>query len=265
MEGEGRFEYNPEAAYYQELLDFLAFEMERSPETQPELRELQRYAFLMLQIIPPVLPEGARIEAVRGFSHELNRIVFPHLPPTLPPTTIPVGEHMSITPGYKAVHYWPDKLRHYITLKDGKTITKNTQIGSIDIVRNLGELAARGNFVTYTRKLRESTVDSLKETARLCEQNDPRFRGIEAFAGMSHLARTAGKFGFSVFEIEDPGKKQHATQVSRNVAHHVAGNNPAWQELQQNYKPAEIAFISKDLLVGIYGSQPTVDIRSLSR
>ncbi len=80
-------------------------------------------------------------------------------------------------------------------------------------------------------------------------------RAIGAFAGMSHLARLADRFGFTVFDITDAGTRRFATDTSLHIASGLVADNTTWQQVQRNYKPAQIAMISSDELVRQFGNQ----------
>jgi hypothetical protein len=209
----------------------------------------------VLQITSPLitwLPYSQREQTVHW---EFEREVFPQLPLTLPPPhrQVAVGEHMDITVGVSADTCWPDDSKRLLKLVDGTIIIPDMPVGRIDIVRNFDRLSKNTNMIGFMRELMESSITSLKELASLCKKNDPKLDGIEVFAGVSHLARIAGKFGFTTFKIADPHRRAEATDVSKRVAEHVSGGTDAWNDIKQNYKPAQVAFISRKALIDKFG------------
>jgi hypothetical protein len=116
-------------------------------------------------------------------------------------------------------------------------------------------LEENANPIAFARDLLRSSTQSLVELAMLCERGDSRLEEIEAFAGISHLARIGGRVGFTVFNIANAEAQRAATEVSKGVALKVVGNNAAWKELSTNYKPAKIAFISRSRLISTFGSR----------
>ncbi len=256
---------NPAREYYRRLLEFINDEIERSPELRRELVDFVDYILVLQQTVPPALPYWRREEHMWAVNYEVERIAFPRLPVTLPPPSrsIAVGEHMDITTGYHAADFWPNAKLMTLNLTDGAEVTPETPIGKIDIIRNLPQLNPQANPLAFARELLASSVLSLTELAVFCQSRDPRVGDIRAFAGISHLARSGGRLGFAVFDIEDLSRKREATRVSRHVAEHVAGNNSAWQALKENYKPAKIAFVSREHLVETFGTTATG--RRLSR
>lgn len=256
MEREPSFERHEALnEYYRQLIEVASFEIARNPETRAELRNFVQYISLIQQAAPLItwLPYQQREQAVHW---EIEREVFPQLPLTLPPPhkRVAVGEHMDITIGVSADTCWPDDSRRLLKLPDGTTVIPDMPVGRIDIVRGFDRLSEDTNMIGFMRKLMESSVASLKDLATLCKRNDPRLEGIEVFAGVSHLARIAGKFGFTTFEISDPHRRAQATDVSKTVAEHVSGGARAWNEVKQNYKPAQVAFISITALVEKFGA-----------
>lgn len=259
---EGERGYNPDYSrdsateFYRQVTEYLSEEILDNPDTRVEMELLQEKMWLLQQIVPYNVTPYAQNETAYAVQQALGAAVLPHAPVTLPPPgrVIGVGKHMTITKA-KARESWPDESKDGLELRDGTTITPQTSMGRIDIVRNLPQLDTEAPLMTFTRQLISSSVGSFRELASLCENNDPRLAQVQAIAGTSHLARMGNRFGFTTFQIENPYDRRRATEVSLSVALRVSGNNQAWQELQANYKPAEIAYISRPELINLYGSQ----------
>lgn len=242
--------------FYRQVLEELRLEFERDPALREEFSRFVDYILLMQSLIPTTLPDIEQQHRFGTLNHELERTAFPPLPVTLPPPRqrIAVGQHMDVTVGYTAEACWPNESDRELQLSDGAIVKPQTPIGKIDIARNLPRLDPDANPLSFARTLLSSSIQSLGELAILCEYSDPRFSRINTFAGASHLARLSGRLGFTVFDIANPFQREQATQQSRQVAKYVAGNNTAWQQLRENYKPAKIAFISRQHLKHQFGS-----------
>lgn len=250
--------------YYHQLTELVSDEITQHPGMTRELERLHDWAQLMLRLAPPLSSTNWE-RSLREVYHALEGLAFPRLPtaPPLPPFhfLIPVGDHMDVITGYEAMDIWPDDNIKELELNDGGIITPETSVGKIDIIRNLSQLALGRSLTAYSRRLVASAIGSLRSFAILCDKDDRRLRRTEAFAGMSHLARIAERFGFTVFDITNPVKREHTTRISRSVAERVAGNSEEWRELQRNYKPVKIAYISRQALVDRFGPNPVVDLR----
>lgn len=259
MEGGGRFENNHfdrEALYYEFLARRLETEVGQSPELQEEIVRFIEYIRLLQRFIPRELPYTERELRYQVLDREVERTSLPQLPITLPPPgrQLVVGEHMTVTVGQNAYACWPNEGEKELRLSDETIVTPETPIGKIDIVHDLPHLDSNTNLIAFARKLLKSSVGSLRELTVLCEQGDHRLDGIQVFAGISHLARIGGKLDFTVFDITDEGRQRDATATSLRVATYVSGQNKAWQEFKENYKPAKIAFISRRALQRKFGS-----------
>lgn len=245
--------------FYRQVLEELGLEFERDPALREEFRGFVDYIVLMQSLIPTTLSDIEQQHRFRTLNHELERTAFPPLPVTLPPPhqRIAVGQHMDVTVGYTAEACWPNKSDRELQLSDATIVKPPTPIGKIDIARNLPRLDPDANPLGFARTLLSSSIQSLRELAILCEDFDLHFSRINTFAGVSHLARLSGRLGFTVFDIANPFQREQATQESRQVAEYVAGDNTAWQQLRENYKPAKIAFISRQHLEDKFGSRAT--------
>jgi hypothetical protein len=242
--------------FYRRVLEYLESEYEQRPELVEELSNFRDYVVLMLRLIPQQLPYTEREQQIERVHHEIEMTALPRLPVTLPPPSdrLAVGRHMLVTTNYSAATCWPDERQQVLQLSDGRVLTPETPMGKIDIVRNLPTLAPNANPLSFARELLSSSVESLTELAGMCERGDRRLAQVEAFGGVSHLARVGGRLGFTVFDIADGDQRSAATRISKGVAESVARNNRAWQELKANYKPARIAFISRMRLIKEFGS-----------
>lgn len=250
--------------YYHQLAELVSEEIAQHPGMTRELERLHDWAQLMLRLAPPFSSTNWE-RSLREVHHGLDGLAFPRLPttPPLPPShfLIPVGDHMDVITGYEAMNIWPDDNIKELELNDGGIITPETSVGKIDIIRNLSQLAQGRSLTAYSRRLVASAIGSLRSFAILCDKDDRRLRKTDAFAGMSHLARIAERFGFTVFDITNPVEREHATYISRSIARSVAGNTEEWRELQRNHKPTKIACISREALVDRFGPNPVVDLR----
>lgn len=258
---EYRPEYDSVMQYYNRVISTVIDEMGRNPEAFEEMRRLQTYIRLMQSLLPTRYTPTEQDEIVFTANRRIESIALPSVPVKLPPpgSRINVGEHMTVTPA-EAAECWPGKSAKTIQLDDLTRIWPKSPIGRIDIVRNLPELDTSGSVIQFTRNLMSSTVKSLRELALLCQNRDEQVVPMHAMAGISHLARMGERFGFTVFGIETSYDQARATQISQQVAQHVAGNNHAWQKLSGNYKPAQIAYISQDRLVELYGTQGPINL-----
>lgn len=227
----------------EELLEYL-----RDPENLAELVNFWEYLQSIEALIPATLPRRERETLEQQVHTEVTGLGDVGLPT---PTTrvFHIGEHMDVTVGYLASAQWPDRRKPSLTLDDGTVVRPATEVGIIDYYRNIGRLSSTGNIVEFSRSLIDSAVDSLGELAREYQAFGRSARSIEVFTGMSHLARMAGRFGFTVFDIADQGKRDRATRTSFSIAENVASGNENWKRLREKYKPAKIAMISSDKLV----------------
>lgn len=253
--------------YYNRIISFVSNEIVRDPEALQEITHLQSYARLMQQLLIRSIPPSHQDEISFAVNRTIESISLPGIPVKLPPPGkfVTVGEHMTVT-SETAAECWPGKSAKSIVLDDLTEIRPKTPIGRIDLVRNLPRLDTSGSVIAFTRSLMTSTVQSLRELAQACQNREEQLVPLQAMAGMSHLARMGKRFGFTVFEIEDKVDQEWATRVSRSVSEKVAGNNHAWQKLAAYYKPAEIAYISKDRLVELYGPEgPQNIVRRMAR
>lgn len=248
-----RYEYHRLLTEYlrQNIPDF-----ERSPELAEEMSQFIGYTLLLQTVVPTQLPRIEREEQIRVVHHAVDTLALPPLPITLPPPSrrIAVGQHMDITMGYSAVDVWPNESMPMLTLSDGTVVTPQTSVGKIDIVRNLPTLGDNTNLLGFTRELLKSSKQSMEELAYICQTQDNELEGVEVFAGVSHLARSAGRLGFTVFDIDNVEDRRKATAVSKSIAKSVAQRVEAWQELSENYKPAQIAFISREMVIDRFGT-----------
>lgn len=272
MERDPSFDFNPRRRResipsYEEISEYL-----RDPENVRELLLYWNY----LRAVQNLIPRGLELRVQEAVQRELHTAVdrasnaYPaedqitaHAPVvprgvTLPPpgTVLHVGEHMNVTLGYSAAASWPDANKASFTLTDGKVVTPTTSIGVIDYYRNIPRLNTDGNLITFSRVLITSAAESLQQLARRYEEMGTRARALEAFSGMSHLARLAHRFGFTVFPIADAGERRRATNTSLHIASAIGIDNVAWQQVRDNYKPAQVAMISSTELVRRYGGNP---------
>jgi hypothetical protein len=249
-----RSEYNQH--FLRGVEEFFQYEFEHDAELRAEVEDFFDYAYMLFHMTQG---EGDNRQSLTHvIHHALDTLSFPSLPITLPPVhrRMAVGEHMVITSGYPARECWPDVKKRLLMIPEDVEVTGKTSLGKIDIVRNLPRMKdENGAMFHFARHLLRSTTDSLIELARLSERGSDSVGGIEVYGGVSHLARMANRLHFSVFPIADRRERAQATAVSKVVAQHVVGGVKAWQELEQNYKPAEVAFISRDYLITHFGSE----------
>ncbi len=244
--------------FYSQVETYLLEEFERDPGLKRELKRFLGYVQWMQRAVPFVYPFQEREARVEYLHHAIDVLAMPALPvaPLPPNRRIAVGEHMIVSTGYAASACWPDRRKKTLTLSDNTSVEPRTSLGKIDIVRNLPQLTEeKGAVFAFARHLLKSTTGSLIDLAQLSEHLDSRVSGVSVYGGVSHLARIAGKLHFTVFPIQDERSRRVATDISKGVARHVVGGVTAWKEMEANYKPAEVAFISKDSLIEHFGTR----------
>lgn len=255
--GEQRFEASHDARreFYLQVEKFMLAEIQENPEMRQEFEDYLGYAQLMQRIVSARYPQ--REELVDYIHHAVDALAMPSLPVTLPPPhkRFTFGEHMVVSMGYSAGHCWPDRRRRVLTLLDDTDMVPQTSLGKIDIVRNLPQLEDKdGAVIKFARHLLRSTTNSLIELAQDTESRNSRLSEVDVYGGVSHLARIAGKLHFTVFSIADERDKREATAISKRVATSVVGGVSVWKEMEAYYKPAEVAFISRENLIEHFGS-----------
>jgi hypothetical protein len=237
----------------------------RTPENAAEIMQYFDYLRELSGFVRS-LPAAQREVGMRVLDVAVNRTAyaFPtdddialHLPPpptTLPPpgTTLHLGEHMDVTLGQTAAACWPDRDAPELTLSDGVVVTPNTPAGIIDYYRNMRRLTKDESLLKFTRELIDSAAESLTLLAERAKKLGDHPYKPDAFSGMSHLARLAHRFGFTAFDIADPGLRQEATDTSFEIARGIAGNNSEWNRFREKYKPAKVAVISTPELIRRY-------------
>lgn len=243
----------------------------RTPENRTELTNYFNYLGHLLSFVD-TLPRAQQLGALRTLDAAISRpfytpaaeddpqdstdtIAQPTVSPTVKlPTrgTIPAGQHMDVTIGVAARACWPDRNQHALTLTDGIIVTPRTPIGIIDFYRNIKTLTRDDNLVRFSRELIASATESLRLVAQKSREFQDHPSAPEAFSGMSHLARLARRFGFTVFDIVDDHERSSATGTSFRIANGIAIDNSEWRRLRENYKPAQVAIISTPELIKRY-------------
>lgn len=254
--GEQQFEASHDARreFYLQVEKFMLAYIQENPEMRQEFEDYLGYAQLMQRIVPATYPQ--REELVEYIHHAVEVLAMPYLPITLPSphNRVAVGEHMIISTGYGAGACWPDRRRKTLKLGDDTIVYPQTPLGKIDIVRNLPHLEDKdGAVIKFARHLLRSTTDSLIQLAQSSEIRSSSLSEVDVYGGVSHLARIAGKLHFTVFPIVDERDRREATAISKGVATKVVGSVSAWREMEANYKPAEVAFISRENLIEQFG------------
>ncbi len=170
-----------------------------------------------------------------------------------------VGNHMSIHPsGYHAF-----KERE---LSDGAIIHPGQKLGVIDLLRNIPILDSDTKLLTATRHLYNSVSQDLHELAFLCQSNDPRLNGVEAFYGISHFAGyLAERLGFDSFKLRNPLKRLFPKVIEKQMVKEHAGENKDWKKIKNKNKDIYEAFISRQKLVDRFGTQTNLYLHSHGR
>lgn len=230
-------------------------EVLRSPEVQRELQSFREYLIEVESLVPRGLPATEQEHLRRDIHAEIGgtRPTDAGLPPVFP-TVLHAGEHMDITFGRRASSTWPDGKKAKLVLDDKSVVVPSTPIGIIDFYRNMQVLSVNANLMEFSRTLVQSAASSLGIVAQECERRGRDRLDIEAFSGMSHLARLAGRLGFTVFEITNKEDENYATQTSLRIASRIAQGNDKWQSIRTKYKPARIAMISTRELTRKFGT-----------
>lgn len=238
----------PRERIREQRLESLVLEILGEPEQLQELLSFWRYIGELEASVESNLPRREREEELLAAHQEVTGMP---MPGASPPSTqvIPVGEHMDVSVIFSASTCWPDQRQTRLVLSDGALVVPQTQIGIIDFYRNMGRLGRSGSLVEFSRGLITSALGSLHQLARYYNSLGEQAQAVEAFSGMSHLARLAGRFGFTVVDISDARQRDRATNVSRSIAERVVGDNSSWDRLREKYKPAKIAYISSQELL----------------
>lgn len=179
------------------------------------------------------------------------------------------GEKIQIG-SYGELHVEPYRAVRSRTLSDGTIMKPGDKVGIMDFAHGILSKAEEESLFSYTKKLIRSAELSFIELAQLCEVDDPRLAGVSVFGGRSHLAGPVAKrMGFDVFDIANPlhshfetwrGKKRVQRQVSYYKKPDDTGSIEAvvdqkWKEMEKNFKDPRDAYISRQKLLELYGSQ----------
>lgn len=249
----------------EELIEYL-----RNPENREEIVSFWEYIGHLQEFVLQYVPARQRAQALRQLHQSITTTVQVERASETPAPvvtgrsatrTIPVGEHMDLTLGTNASYQWPDEAKATLLVGSGTLVTPSTPVGVIDYYRNIDKLNTDSSLVGFSRALIASAKQSLRVLAADYSstggfnERGTEGRSTHVFSGMSHLARLADRFGFTVFDIQDTTMRAHATDTSFGIATRVAEVNSAWQKLRENYKPAKVAMISGSDLVRRYGSK----------
>ncbi len=237
-----------------EILEYL-----QTPENAAELQAYWEYLLELNRFILGHIPGSEQAQALREAHVAIDRprAVAGNLPPTqLTGRVFPIGNHMDFTVGLRADTQWPDPRRDSLALNDGAIITPDTPVGIVDYYRNIAKLNRDRSLIGFTRELVADMTASLGVLATEVQRLDTSAAVVQAISGMSHLVRLGHRFGFTVFDIADSGRRERATSTSFRIASRIASNNPEWQQLSERYKPAQVGIISRQDLVRRYSSNP---------
>lgn len=235
-----------------EILEYL-----RTSENAAELQAYWEYLLELDRFILNHVPASERAQILREIHVAIDRpgSVVGNLPPTQPTGHVfPIGKHMDFTVGYQAGTQWPDSSRGFLKLGDGAIVTPDTPVGIIDYYRNISRLDRNGSLIAFTRGLVADMTASLGILATEVPRLDASAAVVQAVSGMSHLVRLSHRFGFTVFDIADRGRRERVTSTSFSIASSIASDNPEWQQLNEKYKPAQVGIISRRDLVSRYSS-----------
>lgn len=236
-----------------QILEYL-----HSPENVAELLTYMRYLMDLNRFMQRYVPQPEQERALREVVVAIDRPL-PPVGPAVPsgqPTSrvYRIGNHMDVTVGQRAYVQWPDSSRRALELDDGEIVIPNTPIGIIDYYRNITRLNRDGNLLSFTRSLVTDMKASLGILADETQRLDATATILQAFSGMSHLARLGRRFGFTVLDIADDGRRSSVTATSFSIASGIASDNPEWQQLREKYKPTQVAIISREELIRRYSS-----------
>ena len=166
--------------------------------------------------------------------------------------SIPLGKHMSV------------QLKTYtgkepLTLDDGTVVKPGDPIGELHFIRNLPKLKPGDSITGFIREGFSDAEQALKELSQLVAGADPRLTEVNVFFGVSHLAsRLAKRLGFEVYSTDQLPRliNKVMNKMYFRIAQGVAGNNPEWQKLSTNFKPAGFALLTRNSLIEQYGTVP---------
>lgn len=233
-----------------EILEYLQTS-ENAAEIQAYWQYLAELSRFIRECFPPAEYAQALREAYGTIEHSGTTVG--NLPPARPAGRVfPIGNHMDFTVGFQADTQWPDFSRGSLALSDGTIVTPDTPVGIIDYYRNIERLNRDGSLIAFTRGLVADMTASLGILAVQVQRLDASASVVQAISGMSHLARLGRRFGFTIFDIADRGRRGQATSASYGIASGIAFDNPEWQRLREKYKPAQIGIISREDLVSRY-------------
>lgn len=132
-------------------------------------------------------------------------------------------------------------------------IRSGDPVGEIHFSNDYPRLGRDQGIFDYTRMLHQEGRKSLSSLAFLCQKNDPRLVGIDAFAGASHVVgESAKKLGFTVYNFPD---NRYSAVLKTKCAIVVLGNtwrNPKWWTFAKKRIDLKIAYITRDRLVELH-------------
>lgn len=167
-----------------------------------------------------------------------------------PLQSLTIGKSLYVCKGLKYPFQAPQ------ILSDGLTISRKTPIMELHIDRHGSD---GYGYIEYMRKLLDQIGRDLEILAFLSNTH-PDFQGIMAYLGISHMARSAKRFGFETYPIpaktriaefksncKDEVRRQHVDGNGRSK------NTPQWIRAREiNFKAPQMAFITPRRLADLY-------------
>lgn len=137
-------------------------------------------------------------------------------------------------------------------------VVQGVEVGYHDYIGKIGVKAESVNtygssFTEYIRTLNSSLSTDFATLAQMCR--DGRFSSVLAFGDLSILAKSAGRFGFEVFntfDSEDQKTADFYAQTTRRIGETQGSRHElwrGWQELGMKSGSVYEALISRDALM----------------
>ena len=107
-------------------------------------------------------------------------------------------------------------------------------------------------LISYSHRLKGQVRDDMKLLALLCKSH-PDFQNIKAFVGISHLARLAEEYGFTVYPVEKYiTKKIYKARCFYKVETLHRGRSGIFDNTYKNFPDPMVAAITPRRLSQLY-------------
>ena len=147
-------------------------------------------------------------------------------------------------------------------LSTGERVHPGDMVGMFHFDRRLPFPDPQTSLATHTIRTFERFKDSLGGLARVCESDHPLLEGLNVFYFVSHWSGPLmERMGFDIFEIKNPIRQWLHNEYSKRWTAQFGYHDPSWKGFEEwkkaveNSKGVREAFISRQKLIALHGSQ----------